>query len=157
MSFTKTNLSVSVCISYLCFFDDIYLSIYLSIYLFDTCGWASCTPPPTHGCFLRFESVSYRACPDLGTVFTLCVQYGHNLARDKHGRHCERWQVGPIAEVGVDLQTEPGRARRTWRHRYLWRRIIAAATDCAGYATTRATHELHAEATARDPADANEP
>ena len=83
------------------------------------------------------------------------MQDEHNLARDEHGRRCERWQVGPIAAVSADLQTEPGRARRTWRHRLLRRRVIAAAAACAGYATTRTAHELHAESASHGPADSN--
>ena len=83
------------------------------------------------------------------------LQHRKDLARNEHGRISERWQVGPIATVSADCQTEPGRAGHTWQHRLLRRRVVAAATARAGYATTRTAHELHAESAAHGSADAN--
>ena len=95
---------------------------------------------------------------DLGSCSRLArgqLQNRKDLARNEHGRISERWQVGPIATVSADCQTEPGRAGHTWQHRLLRRRVVAAATARAGYATTRTAHELHAESAAHGSADAN--
>lgn len=83
------------------------------------------------------------------------LQNRKDLARNEHGRISERWQVGPIATVSADCQTEPGRAGHTWQHRFLGWRVVAAATARAGYATTRTAHELHAESATHGAADAN--